>query len=105
MNDKLNSHLFSFGELNQRERAAAIRRCEVAMRNFQESKDLNPFEIAVGVYVNGVLVYHGGETVATTKEIVDRDTVRICAESLVRNHMNHAPWNGAEVEKMKGARI
>ena len=65
------------GQLNQEEYELAQAR--IAEFKSQAPSGHNLFEVAVAVYVNGRLQYHGGHTVGTNGSVLDRDLAKIVA--------------------------
>ena len=75
--------LFELGELNEKELEAAKRRIEEANC---PHKDMKMYEIAVAVYVNGTLQYHGGQTVGVANGgALDRRTMKQVVHTVVQD--------------------
>ena len=73
------------GQLNQEE-------YELAQARIAEVKSQAPsghklFEVAVAVYVNGCLQYHGGHTIGVNKDVLDRDTAKVVAVNVLQQCM------------------
>ena len=66
--------------MNEEERELALKRIEEAKAKFPDKEHMPSdfYEVAVAVYVNGHLQYHGGQTVATNG-ILDRKTAKMSA--------------------------
>ena len=74
------------GQLNQEEYELAQAR--IAEAKSQAPSGLNLFEVAVAVYVNGCLQYHGGHTIGINKDVLDRDTAKVVAVDVLQRCMD-----------------
>ena len=66
---------------------------DLAQRRIKEAKEkappgMNLFEVAIAVYVNGCLQYHGGHTIGINKDVLDRDTAKVVAVDVLQRCMD-----------------
>lgn len=87
-----------FGEINEVERAMAIVRGKEALQKGMPL-GMDAYEVAVVVYVNGRLVYHGGHTVGC-KRLIERRVAKMVACRVLGGNMNEEPWTEDEEKKL-----
>lgn len=77
------------GQINEEERELALKRIEEMKAKMPVGSGIpdNFYEVAVAVYVNGHLQYHGGQTVACNGPL-DRKTAKTSAVFTLKSSMN-----------------